>query len=395
MWTLFKIINFIWLLSSSYAWFTTSISLMQLLVVVNVIMMICLSFLDIEIKFNKSIGRIFIAILGLVIWSTWSEGFLMGIYTFLAYLPVVMLIVLPTENKIDLLQFVTKWYALMLALGLLAYFATLFVHIPSFGRFVYPSYEPFDNYIFFIKTTWENDVFTRFNAFFLEPGHQALASTFLIMANAFEFKRNPYCIILLIGLIFSFSLAGYLLFFTGGILFWIKDIRKAILGVALLAGVVVFAINWNFGNNIVNELIISRLEYDEEKGIKGNNRYFNDTDFIFERAQKTGDSLIGVRDKVNMELVGGAGFKIYVIKNGWIGVILVLLLYLSVIPKDFSPRYTAIFLIVLSLCFIQRSYPTWYSWLLPYVLGIYIHKKNDFDDSNSYLIDRDEGVSYN
>lgn len=387
MWTIFKIINLIWLLSSTYAWFTTYTSLTPILIIVNVVMIVSMGFLPFKIYFDKVIGRVLLAIVGLMIWSILCDGIIMGICTLLAYLPVIFLIMLPTDYKKDLLQFVTKWYSYMIAFGLVEYFVTLVVPLPAFGRFVYLSYEPFDNYLFYIKTTFDNGIFTRFNAFFLEPGHQALASTFLIMANSFNFKKNRYCIILLIAVIFSFSLAGYLLLFTGWTLTWIRNFKRAIISVIGIISLVVIALSGILGDSVFNELIVSRLEYDQEKGIKGNNRYFNNTDFVFQQAQKKGETLVGVKDKVNMELVGGAGFKIYVIKNGWIGVLFVILFYLSVIPKGFNPRYTVIFLIVLTLCFIQRSYPSWYSWLLPYILGIYIHKQEPWDDN---LLDKNE-----
>lgn len=354
--------------------------------------MVCIGMLPIEIKFDRLIGRVLLAILALVLWSIRCDGYVMGIYTFMTYLPVIMLIMLPTDYKKDLLQFITKWYSIMLGIGLLEYFVTLFAGLPSIGKFIHPTYKPYVNYIFYIKTTYDYGTFERFNAFFLEPGHQALLSTFLIIANSFKFKKNPYCIVLLLGVLFSFSLAGYLLLFTAWALFWIKNLTRAIIVGIAMTGFIIFAINWNLGNNAVNELIISRLEYDEEKGIKGNNRYYNDTDFIFQKAQKSGRSVTGIKDYVNMKLINGAGFKIYVISYGWIGVILAALFYLSVIPSRCNVRYTSIFLIVLALCFTQRSYPGWYSWLLPYVLGIYINRKPEISDkrnqefpTNTYL----------
>lgn len=374
MWTFFKIINFVWLLSSTYAWFTTSVPLMPVLLLVNAGMIFSLSYLPVEIKFDKLIGRVLLAILGLVVWAIWCDGYVMGIYTLMSYLPVVVLIMLPLHLKKDLLQFVTKWISILLGLGLIVYAVTLFATPPSFGRFVYSEYEPYDNYLFYIKTTFDHGTFVRFNGVFLEPGHQALLCTFLIIANKFNFRKNPYLYILLVSVLFSFSLAGYLLLFMGWALYWIKNIQRALLIGAVLTGLVVFAVNWDLGDNAVNELIISRLEYDKDKGIKGNNRFFHNTDYVYQKAQKSGRTMTGIKDSVNMELVGGAGFKIYVIKYGWVGVAFALLFYLSVIPPQCNVRYTSIFLIVLALCFIQRSYPGWYSWLLPYVLGIYINR---------------------
>ena len=75
-----------------------------------------------------------------------------------------------------------------------------------------------------------------------------------------------------------------------------------------------------------------------------------------------------------MDLISGAGYKIYILYYGMVGLILVFLFYLSVIPSHPDKRYTISFFILISLCFMQRDYPFWYSWLFPYVVGIYIAK---------------------
>lgn len=377
MWSVFKIANFIWLMSSTYMWMTTFISLTPIVFICNILMIVSLGFLPIKVEFGKSIGRILLAICALVIWSVLTDGYVMGIFTFMCYIPVVWLIMLPKEYMRDLLDFTTKWYAIMLAIGLVEYFILLFASLPSIGGFEYPGYEPFVNYGFYLKTTFDYGTFERFNGFLLEPGHQALLSTFLLIANSFKLKGKPFNCILLAGVIFSFSLAGYMLAAVAWSFFFVKNMKRALFVVALVAALVAISLSWNYGDNTLNELIISRLEYDEEKGIKGNNRYFNNTDFVFERANKDGRAFLGVQNKVNMELVGGAGFKIYVIKYGWLGVILAGLFYLSVIPAGANRKYTATFFIVLALCFMQRAYPAWYSWLLPYILGIYIHRNED------------------
>lgn len=371
MWNLFKIINFIWLLTSTNAWFCSTLPFTAMLFLANAAMMICMSFLPFQIKIDRVVGRAMLAILGIVVWTSIVEGFVMGLIMLMSYLPAVMLTILPIDYQKDLLRFITKWLALMVGIGFIEYLFALVADPPSIGMFVHPNYQPFINYGFYIKNTYDFGTFQRFNAFFLEPGHLAMLSSFLIIANAFKFKKNPYCIILLVAVIFSFSLAGYLLLFTGWGLFWIKTMKRAIFtGIALTAAIT-FVVSWNMGDNAVNELIISRLEYDEEKGIKGNNRFTNETDFVYQKGQKKGWNWVGMKEHANLELIDGAGFKIFVLKNGWIGVIFALLFYLSVIPPACNIRYTSIFVAVIVLCFTQRAYPYTYTWLFPYILGIY------------------------
>ena len=377
MWLLFKSVNFLVILTSTYMWMTTFLPIMPLLALFDILLTACIGMLPIKITIDRTFGAALLAILGLTLWSIWIDDMASGILTFIQYYPALLLILLPRDYQRDLLASITKWYAIMLLGSLAIYFMTFIIKPPSFGVFNYLNYPPFTNYILYLQTTEDYGMITRFNAFFLEPGHQALVSTFLLMANAFDFRRNKYCYILLAGVLFSFSLAGYMLTATGWVLIWSDSIKKAAISIGMLAAFVGAVLMWNGGDNDIYELIIARLEYDEQKGIKGNNRVNHTTDFIFEKAEKQGYALTGMKGHANMTLIEGAGYKIYVLKYGWIGVILVVLFYLSVIPPKYNIRYTVIYLIVLSLCFAQRAYPFWYSWLLPYILGIYIARRED------------------
>lgn len=380
MWLLFKLTNIFWLLVSTYWWAFAIYNQGPILVIVNVLMIISLSMLPVKIRFDIKTGCIMGAILLIGIWYLWLDGPSMGLTMVLKFLPALYLIELPLSYKIDLLNFTTKIYALLLIPALLIYWMCLFTTVPSIGRYVHPEYQPFINHIFYLETTFDHGTFVRFNAFFLEPGHQALLSTFMMIANRFRFKECPWLWVLLVSVVFSFSLAGYLLTAIGFMLLKVNTMAKGLVVVALMAALIGGAIALGGGDNALNELIIKRLEYDESSGIKGNNRFYNNTDYEYQKTIGTKEFWIGVKGKANMKLIGGAGFKIFILKDGLIGIILALLFYLAVIPSKPDYRYTIAFLIVLSLCFMQRAYPGWYSWLFPYVIGIYIAKgEKDMD----------------
>lgn len=374
MWPFFRIVSLFWLLGSTYMWPTALLNQGPLLLMVNALMILCLSMLPIKIRLDGKVGLVVLAIIGLALWSMWLDGPILGVVTMLQYLPALLLLQLPYEYMKDLLRFSTKWFAILIIPGLILYFVLLVVNLPSFGQYLHPPYPPYNNYIFYIKTTFDYGLVERFNAFFLEPGHLSMFCSFMLLANRFNFKESKWLYVLALSVVVSFSLAGYMLSVIGFMLVKINSLPKALCAIAALAAVIIAAQQIAGGDNALNEMIVSRLEYDEEKGIKGNNRFFNNTDFVFEKAAKNGDLMTGVADKVNMELVGGAGFKIFVIHHGLIGVLLVLFLYLSLIPNNPDYRYTISYIIVLSLCFMQRSYPYWYSWMFPYIMGLYIAK---------------------
>lgn len=374
MWTIFKIINLWWLLTSTFAWPMLGFPQLLLLLAANFGLLFSLSFQPITFSVDSKTGWVLLAILGLTLWHIWLDGFSTGVMTALQYTPVLFLMQLPYEYLKDLLKFTTKWYAILLIPGLFLYWITIFIPLPSFGKFVHGDYLPYKNYLFYIKSTYDELRMARFNAFFLEPGHQAIVSSFLIMANRYEFKKCRWLIINIVAIIFSLSLAGYLLTLIGFLLLKINSVAKGLITVGIVGTIVGVALLWDGGDNTLNEMIIARMEYDKNKGIEGNNRFFNDTDFEYERAIGTQYFWTSLKGHANMSLIGGAGYKIYILHYGMVSAILALFFYISVIPQNPNYRYTISFLILLILCFMQRAYPYWYSWLFPYIVGIYIAK---------------------
>ena len=374
MWIFIKILNLFWVLATTNMWPTAMHSSPYLQILVNALMIVSLGFMPFKINFGATEGRIAIAIIALTVWSFVTDEVGMGVTIVCSCLPVLYLTQYPYPYLKDLLHFVTKWLAILLIPALLLYWASFFVTLPNLGILRHPNYEPYINYFFYIKTTFDYGMFERFNAFFLEPGHLSLLCTFLIMANRYRFRSCPWLWVLLTSIIFSFSLAGYLLIVIGYGLININSIGKLLVSTVLMAAFVGGVIYWNGGDNAMNELIISRLEYDQSTGIKGNNRFFDNTDYEYSKALGTKYFWISAKGKANMSLIGGAGYKIYILQFGMIGVILALLLYLSVIPQKPDWRFTICFLILYILCFFQRAYPLWYSWLFPYVVGIYVAK---------------------
>lgn len=374
MWTLFKIINFLWLLTATAIWPLSLYNHGPLLVVVNTALIFLMTMLPIKANLNLRIGMIVGVALCMIMWSTYIDGLVFGALTALQLLLAIIIVQLPYEYLKDLLQFATKWLAILLIPGLLIYWALFFVDLPSFGQFVHPNYVPFNNYIFYIQTTWDNGVFTRFNAFLLEPGHLALLCTFLTMANQYRFKECKWLYVLAISIVFSFSLAGYLLFSIGWCLMKIDSIAKAIIASIAAIGLLGVAYAFIGTETAINKLILERLERDDHAGIKGNNRFTDTTEFVYQQAVKNGTAWVGIKNKTNMKVIEGAGYKIFVIQKGFIGVILALLFYIVVIPSNPDYRYTIAYLAVLAMCFIQRSAPEMYHWLFPYITGIYLAK---------------------
>ncbi len=90
-----------------------------------------------------------------------------------------------------------------------------------------------------------------------------------------------------------------------------KSIRKCCVILSVVSFVSVYVVTdlWNDGDNPVNILIFERLQYDEKKGIAGNNRTVQATDKLFSTSSKYGELWLGLgKDGINNSSIKGAGF---------------------------------------------------------------------------------------
>lgn len=323
----------------------------------------------------NNVPWLLIILLILSIWTSLTIGVISGIIIIFYYLPAIILLLLPYKGKINLLRFITKWFGIIMVLSISIFFVTKITNLPNIGIFQVPDdiyYAPYKNYFFFIESTNILKIlFYRFNGPFLEPGHLAMVSSLILFANRYNFKVNRWLWVSLVCVIISLSLSGYIITIIGYLLLKLKSIRHIIVLTLLFVSAYIFTTQvWNNGDNIMNDLIVARMEYDEEKGIAGNNRTFGKTDENFKLSWEQGKlwTGLGTFDK-NDDSIAGAGYKIYFLRSGIISAILVFIFYLNLIPHNCNKRYGYSFIVIIVLLFLQRAYPTWFSWLLCFTLG--------------------------
>lgn len=374
MWFLFKLINLVYFLTSSYIWWSFSLPGNAFLVIVFVLLIGTLILAKVPLEFTRRSTQLFFLLVILTGWGWYILGPSFGFLTFFSYFPAVLLFCLPEWEKGNLLHFITKWYGVMMAIALVVYVLVFLGMMPSFGKFVAGDmdYPPYDNFIFWVQTPMYSGEHLRFNGPFLEPGHQSMISTFILFANGYDFKRRPLLWVLLACVLISLSLAGYVLCGLGYAVLKIKSVKPLLY--TLIGGTAFFFIVtdlWNGGDNPVNTAIFSRLEVDKDKGIKGNNRTFGNTDSYFQEAIGSEIFWLGVgNQEVDKKNIGGAGFKIFILRYGVIFLAIVTLFYLSLMTPGANKRVAWGFFLLIAAAFLQRGYPSWYSWLLPYVLTI-------------------------
>lgn len=357
---------FAWYINIFLAWFFVSFAILEYYIICRP-----------KICFTKKRSFILLIFFLLCIWNTKSGSIITLLSTIFNLGIAVFVFYLPVNIKVDIIQSITKWFARLLLISVIAYILFLFIKFPAFNIIKAPfGYHDYANYIIFIiSSAGKFDEVYRFNSIFLEPGHLGMICSFLLFASKYNFRKKEVLIISL-SLLLSLSLAGYVLFLLGYILFKSKNIIKILSFIFILTLAYFYVTElWNNGKNPINERIISRLEYDEDKGIVGNNRVTYITDILFNEYNKNGELLFGISSEkyekhiANSE-IEGAGYKLYVMKYGYVGVLLISFFYLYIAYDSKYRYYAYAFFLLLVASFIQRAYPLWLSWLLPYICGI-------------------------
>lgn len=360
--TLFSIGLLIFFMYSMNAWFASFILNFKILVYIPFCM--CLGIVPFYKLFNINSKKIILSIIYVY------ALFYLKLGSYILLTPVVLYIFLTKEVQYDVYHKLTKYLAILLSISLSLHIIIRFVDVsPFLPPYVTETYGIYDNYFFYIRH--HGDYAERYNAFFNEPGHLGMIMAFLVYVNDFNL-RDKYTLIFFVNLLFSLSLAGYILLIVGFIirLYYTKRemVGQFLFAIFLLCFVGYLATIYDNGNNMINEHIIERLTYDEDNGIKGNNRTERLTDDYFESLTlKTG--FLGLMDAEIMEQQGitGAGYKIFLIQYGIWGLLLILCLYYNI--YRFNKTENDIILIgyflVLVLAFVQRAYPLWTSWLIP------------------------------
>ena len=322
-------------------------------------------------------------------------GYLGSIFGCLVILNIVLL---DTCDKEILLNKCTNWLSFILAVSLVFFILHFFVSLPD-GGIIARSEDSapentYVNYYFFIQAITN---LLRFSSVFLEPGHVGTIAVFFCFANGMDFKKITTWV-LTASIIASFSLAAYLLYFCGLLFkaFYRRRIYaiKMIISFAFVFGALyVFCVNYNNGDNLVNELIIERMAYDEDNGIVGNNRTSEYGESVFEQSVKNGDIIGGLSGRKLIafrESGGSAGLKYYLLVKGVIGTVFIVLAYFFIAYNSKNKKWAYLVFLLYMASFFSRNYFFWLSYLIPYICGV----SKTFESHISNLCDGEYKINY-
>lgn len=281
-------------------------------------------------------------------------------------LPLLLVIQFFDKEKEKFLEVLTNILAVILSVSLFFFLLFQFgIKLPSTRITATDSfYADFYNYYTFL-IIGHSGLFTRFQSVFTEPGHLGMIMSLILYANGYNMKKWQN-VIFLISLLWSFSLAAYLLLLLGLILHAAAKSKNyfkfmgglvVILGALLVVGMMVYQANQD---SVISRLILGRLAL-EGNSIAGNNR--NTLDFIqlYENFKDTPEYIVGMGPQRFLQLTfngGNSSYKNFIFQYGVIGLSLLFLFGLSNVLKTPSKLYFG-FLLLYSISFVQRPYALW------------------------------------
>lgn len=323
-----------------------------------------------KIKMNTAL----IAVSPLILLALLKLNLTYFISQLLSFIVIVQLLNLQYNRKLEILHFCIYSLSIILSISLFFWIINLFiVNIPAISQIDYNEQYIFENHIVFLRLVNFTGYY-RFISVFIEPGHLAMFSSFFLYASGFNMK-SWYTWVFVLSILFSLSLAGYILLVLVYLFSLINQKKAAIkssfiFSFFLLGGYL--ALLQSGGDEILNEKIMMRLESDEESGIAGNNRTTLYTDATYDKFILTdnrwlGYSLNECQIKERSGALQGAGYKIFLMRNGLIGVAFCLFFYLILAYKSTNRKFMMLFLLLFVVSFIQRAYPYWMAWMLPFL----------------------------
>lgn len=272
-----------------------------------------------------------------------------------------------------LIQVLTKLFGIISIVSLIGWLLFLFgVPLPheyiidkEFGY-------AFENYYIFLYNT--GLLIPRFCSIYLEPGYYGQLAAIILFANRMKID-NLYTIVILIGVLFSLSLAGYALVAIGFIFTYLK--RKYFFYLVFLLligfGFIDGAKKYNGGDNAVNIWILSRMEFEDGEMV-GYNRSGEDFDqYMKTTFMQNGNFLFGLGskfEKMNWDH-GVAGYKVYIAQKGYVGLLLAVLAYWLIVCRSPKPnRLMKLFFVLIMILYWQAAYPFWFCYFAVYVTGL-------------------------
>ena len=246
---------------------------------------------------------------------------------------VFSLITLNKKYKQDIFETLYKVLCIILFVSLIAWI--LFLVGFSFSYEMVPygvdDLYYYENYHLFLRnTTMGGDfVFPRFCSIFLEPGYLGCLVSLILYIR--HYKLDFWGVVLILVLFMTFSLAGWVISLVGFTSIKCIESKRPVLLLTLAFSSLLFI--WgsakmiNGGDNLFNNMIFERLQYDDHTGtFAGYNRLTEDTnDWFWSSFVKSPDVLFGSSSPSYNLKINDIDWKAYIVRNGLVGLFMFVL----------------------------------------------------------------------
>lgn len=349
-------------LESMHAWFLVGSSTLLYALTFSCFLLLCIMKQKrITLKLSLVLALLFY---GLYTYKTIDMSNLTNIVgSVVRFLIVGYVTFLNNENKVVLFRILLKIYTFLVFLGIPFWFLdTIFNVLPSLTYIAKDIGVSFNNYLFFLSPANSEGLY-RYMSIFLEPGHLGMISSMLLYVTQFEFKKKEVKA-LIISVIISFSAAAYALSFLGYLFFTVaqgnlKTLRNLfgrIFFFAISTMVLVVAVNF-YQEGIIFQKLFEVFVFSENFM---DSRLTSDFKRYYDRSSYE-ELLYGIGNAEYMEILpkgGSAGWKVFVIKYGFIGTFLLSGFYLA-LTLHYNNKHVLFLLLIFIASFTQRAYAMW------------------------------------
>lgn len=303
-------------------------------------------------------------------------------YIFRHFICTSLVILLLSEEKASLVKIFINFYAGVLLFSTIIYVLVILgMPIYSYQVSINDPYYSwgFSNSLFLILPI-TSFPFPRFQSIFLEPGHLGMISSLMLYMIRYN-MRSWQGIIIFLSSLLSMSLAAYMLLFLGMVIYKLSfgNLLKTITFLLMILMTCTMAYNF-FPNSYFSQAILLRLEYDEDKGFKGNNRISEDFEYYYNnKFYKTEHVLLGIGGDNISTISGEAGnssYKVFIVQYGILGLVVLSVFFFVIVWYSKSSFVRGLLLLYVA-SFWQRPYALWEVELFLFISIALLAKQNE------------------
>lgn len=301
---------------------------------------------------------IFSSVFVFLVLSGLHEFRLSSFFIILAYLIALLL---EDDVKIRVLKNITKIVAIVIAISLPAWLYHVFVNQLTLYNVLdltgmKGSTTLMNNYLFFV--TLEGKGYFRFYSMFDEPGVLGTLGAFLLFANKYNFRRWENVVILL-GCIFTYSMAFYVLTLLGYFYFSFKNVKRFLISFFFLTGLGALLFYYLQDDPAFQAAVVYRFQNLDDNSVDSRtganvNAYYDSYITSWEAIPGKGTAFLKQEN-----LRDGASYKLFVIEYGILGMLTLLGIYLSMIRKWNRDILMLFFIFMLSFTQRPLAFTVW------------------------------------